>query len=178
MPKLLKATPRSLLLLLLLMITAPGMAACRSESEIPSTTPTADFTDHGDGTVTHQSTGLMWMKCPLGQSGVDCATGISHTYTWEGALQAADATTYAGYSDWRLPNKNELSSILERRCSGPAINATVFPGIPHSYSFYFWSSSPYAHGSGNAWLVDFGDGGNYRAYRYDSRHVRLVRSGQ
>ncbi|WP_293726296.1 DUF1566 domain-containing protein, partial [Thiolapillus sp.] len=154
------------------------MAACRSESEIPSTTPTADFTDHGDGTVTHQSTGLMWMKCPLGQSGVDCATGISHTYTWEGALQAADATTYAGYSDWRLPNKNELSSILERRCSGPAINATVFPGIPHSYSFHFWSSSPYAHGSGNAWLVDFGDGGNYRAYRYDSRHVRLVRSGQ
>ncbi len=47
MPKLLKATPRSLLLLLLLMITAPGMAACRSESEIPSTTPTA-AASHGE----------------------------------------------------------------------------------------------------------------------------------
>jgi len=163
-------------LLLLLMITAPGMAACRSESEIPSSTPTADFTDHGDGTVTHQSTGLMWMKCPLGQNGVDCAGGISDTYTWEGALQDADATNYAGYSDWRLPNKNELFSIVERRCYIPTINATVFPGTPSSY---FWSSSPSAGNSGKAWHVYFGRYfGASRSPRSSALHVRLVRSGQ
>lgn len=176
MPKLLMATPLSLLLLLLLVMTVPAMAqTCRSESEIPSSTPTDDFTDHGDGTVTHQSTGLMWMKCPLGQSGVDCSSGTAGTHNWGEALQTADTTAFAGYFDWRLPNKNELFSIVERRCYDPAINASVFPGTGSSD---FWSSSPGAAYSGNAWYVLFYGGYAYRYNRYDYQQVRLVRSGQ
>jgi hypothetical protein len=30
-------------------------------------TPTNAFTDNGDGTVTHQLTGLTWMRCSVGQ---------------------------------------------------------------------------------------------------------------
>jgi hypothetical protein len=169
----------ALLLLFGLTGVAPSTHAaqsCRSESEIPSSTPASEFTDHGDGTVTHQATGLMWMKCPLGQSGSDCATGSANTYSWEAALEGAAGSGFAGYTDWRLPNINELRSIVEERCYGPGINETVFPATP---STYFWSSSPDAYDSDYAWYVDFYDGNSFGSYRGNSsRGVRLVRSGQ
>ena len=148
---------------------------CRSETEIPSSTPASDFTDNGDGTLIHHKTGLMWMKCPLGQSGADCAGSSVTTYTWQQALEAADSHSFAGYSDWRLPNIKELRSIVENRCYSPAINADVFPATPASN---FWSSSPYAYVSGYAWYVGFSGGDAYYGYRDDSYRVRLVRSGQ
>jgi hypothetical protein len=150
---------------------------CRSESEIPSSTPTSEFTDHGDGTVTHDATGLMWMKCPLGQSGSGCTTGSANTYTWEAALEEAAGSSFADYTDWRLPNIKELRSIVEKRCYSPAINEAVFPATPTSD---FWSSSPGANFSGNAWYVNFYDGHSYDYFvnRGSNQGVRLVRSGQ
>ncbi|MBJ6938275.1 DUF1566 domain-containing protein, partial [Vibrio cholerae] len=88
-----------------------------------ATTPNTAFNDNGDGTVTHHTTGLIWQRCSLGQSwdGTDC-TGEATTFTWEEALAAAAQHTFAGRNDWRLPNKNELVSIVEYRCYRPAIN--------------------------------------------------------
>ncbi len=155
---------------------------CRNESEIPSSTPTGAFTDHGDGTVTHHATGLMWMKCPLGQSGSDCGTGEADTYTWDNALEAAAASVFAGHTDWRLPNVKELNSIVEYRCQGPAINEEVFPGTGTSD---FWSSSPHAgnYGDGDltdaVWDISFStpDEGGKRSRNRFTR-MRFVRSGQ
>ncbi len=97
---------------------------------------------NGDGTVTDNTTGLMWMRCSLGQvwDGKTCG-GKAATFTWADALKAAAGHEFAGYTDWRLPNKNELESIVEGRCFTPTINSSVFPATP---STYFWSSSPYA----------------------------------
>jgi hypothetical protein len=170
---------RSLLLLLGLTGVAESTHAaqiCRSESEIPSSTPTSEFTDHGDGTVTHHATGLMWTKCPLGQSGSGCATGSANTYTWEAALEEAAGSSFAGYTDWRLPNIKELGSIVEKRCYLPAINEAVFPAMTTTYRF--WSSSPNADYSGYAWLFLFNYGYSYYNSRYFNHSVRLVRSGQ
>lgn len=61
-----------------------------------------DFTKNSDGTITDNSTGLMWMKD-------DNKTAVN----WETALSYAENVTYAGYSDWRLPNAKELHSILD-----------------------------------------------------------------
>jgi hypothetical protein len=175
MPKLIHPALPLLLLLALTGMVAGAHATCRSESEIPSSTPTIAFIDHGDGTVTHQATGLMWMKCPLGQSGSDCATGSATTYTWDAALEAAAASGFAGYADWRLPDFKELRSIVEERCERPAINETAFPTTP---SWYFWSSSPNAYVSYDAWAVSFGTGTFYAQGRSSLNRVRLVRSGQ
>ena len=77
------------------------------------TTPTRDFVDNGDGTVTHQTTGLKWMRCAIGQTwtGSRCL-GVPTTYTYGAA--ATLTYTFAGQSDWRLPYIEELHTIVER----------------------------------------------------------------
>jgi hypothetical protein len=139
---------------------------------IHRTTPDQAFTLHDDGTVTHNTTGLMWMRCPVGQTwnGSTCG-GKLYGYTWKIALQIAEEFSFAGYNDWRLPNKNELASIVERACQDPAINTAVFPNKDVSY---VWSSSP---NFGQAWSVDFGEGFVTPYAKYVGSYVFLVRGG-
>jgi hypothetical protein len=81
----------------------------------------------------------MWMRCLLGQTvSNDVCAGTATTYTWADALNAARALTYAGRSDWRLPNPKEVASILEDRCATPALNADLFP----TAIFGTWTSTP------------------------------------
>jgi hypothetical protein len=137
-------------------------------------TPTADFTIPGNGTVTHSKTGLMWKQCAEGQSGAGCVTGSATAMSWGDAINAA-ATTFAGYSDWRLPNKKELRSIVETGCYSPSINETAFPATPISH---FWSSTTYASNPANAWDVYFYGGGSFAVSKANNYSVRLVRGGQ
>lgn len=147
---------------------------CRND--ITPTTPTQDFTLHDDGTVTHNKTGLMWMRCALGQNwnGATC-TGSGQAYIWQAALQTAEGSSFAGYGDWRLPDIKELSSIVEQACITPSINATVFPATPLNS---FWSASPYAGYVNDAWYVYFPYGNDSIGYKTDNYRVRLVRGGQ
>lgn len=175
--------PRPLFIAVLLTLAAgfPVLAqTCRTETEVPSTTPVSRFQDNGDATVTDRSTGLMWARCPEGLFGADCAAASA--FTWEGALIRARDSVLAGYTDWRLPNVKELSSLVEERCSDPAINLAVFPNTP---ALGFWSASPHAYSSNDtwltsngAWIVFFYYGYVGKDYRSDSYRVRLVRTGQ
>lgn len=61
-----------------------------------------DFTNNGDGTITDHATGLMWQQNDNGSA-----------ILWEDALSYAENHSYAGYSDWRLPNVKELQSIVD-----------------------------------------------------------------
>ena len=142
---------------------------------IPVTAPDSRYTDNGDGTVTDQATGLMWKQCAEGLSGAGCGTGVEQNFTWQQAMQQGNSQSFAGHSDWRLPNNKELASLVEGSCVDPVINLTRFPNASSSG---FWSSSPDADGSGGAWIVYFGYGsvGNYgRDFNYA---VRMVRDGQ
>lgn len=147
-------------------------------ANIPASTPSAEFTDHGNGTVTHNRTGLMWQRCAEGQfwSAGTCA-GSAIGLNWSGALQASVSARSGGYSDWRLPNIMELQSIVEEKCSNPSVNENVFPNTPVSD---FWSASADASYSDYAWLVSFYHGGSITFYKnYDYGYqVRLVRGGQ
>ncbi|MCP4287360.1 MAG: DUF1566 domain-containing protein, partial [Gammaproteobacteria bacterium] len=126
------------------------------------------FVVNGDE-VTDTETGLIWQHCSLGQTGSDCSGGSANTYNWQQALQAASAP-------WRLPNINELESIVEDKCFDPAINPTIFP---NTVSSNYWSASPNANYSNNAWYVYFRNGGSYYGYsKSDIKYVRRVRSGQ
>ena len=172
--------PKALVLIVALLL---GLTPFRTtmadqvcEPKILSTNPDVTFTVHDDGTVTHQVTGLMWMRCSLGQKwdGKTCS-GTAATYSWAGALQAGSNQEFAGYSDWRLPNKNELETILEESCNSPAINARIFPATPPAY---FWTSSPYAGSASGAWSIDFGYGSVNASVKSGTLNVRLVRGGR
>lgn len=144
-------------------------------TDILITKPDSQYTDHADGTVTDKQTGLMWQKCTLGLTGANCATGAASTLTWQAALASANNNTDNGYSDWRVPNKNELESLVEQACASPAINDTVFPA---TVSDSYWSSSPYADKYSYAWDVYFNNGNVYGHVKSTSLYVRLVRGSQ
>jgi len=145
-----------------LLISASAMAVCNPNIII--TKPNNMYTDNNDGTVFDTNTGLMWQKCPLGLSGADCTTGTQQQLNWQAALNAANDNTGSGYTDWRVPNKNELNSLIEYACYSPAINESVFPGLSTvtNATNFFWTSTPFTSYSrsedASAWFVDFNDG--------------------
>lgn len=106
-------------------------------------------TDSSTNCVTDKQTGLMWVKSPP-----------SYTTWWTDALDycnnLAGADGRGGYTDWRLPNWNELRSLLDASQFGPALP----PGHPFSniYNGYYWSSTTCATNANNAWLVDLNIG--------------------
>jgi hypothetical protein len=103
------------------------------------------YTDNGDGTITDNATGLMWEK--LTDDGT--IHDWDNTYPWADAfdvkIAALNTACFAGHCDWRLPNLNELQSIVDYGLSF-AIDATF--GLTRSS---YWSST-------NGWVVGFGGG--------------------
>lgn len=165
-------------LVILVCLTLSGaVQAVTCWKGIPPTHPDSVYaTDPIAGTVTDTRTGLMWKTCVEGQSwdGATCS-GTANRHTWATALEQAEASTFAGYEDWRLPNIKELRSLVESCRRHPAINDTAFPNTPQSA---VWSGSPFAYYSGLAWFVDFGDGYAYYYSLNRNYRVRLVRGGQ
>ena len=159
--------------LLLGFLSLPAQAAQICSSSIPYTSPDDHFTINKDGTASDKTTGLMWMRCSLGQTwnGRSCS-GEAKSFSWAEGLKAAVGYQFGGHSDWRLPNKNELESIVENRCYSPAINTRIFPDTPAAY---FWTSSPYAGAATGAWSVDFGYGPVNASVKAGKVLVRLVR---
>lgn len=157
------------------LIAAVALGTMASLAAAAPNTPTADFIDNGNGTVTHRKTGLSWMRCAKGQtwSGTTC-TGTAQTFTWSAARALSD--TYAGTGAWRLPTIAELHSIVETEDYN--INPTIFPATPVDIDFWSATATAGVTSAGiNAWSYHFGYGyGNGSSYTGDSYAVRLVHS--
>ncbi|WP_167884853.1 DUF1566 domain-containing protein [Leptospira fluminis] len=136
-------------------ITKPNANQVFCVSGLNSTAVAQGFSvNNANGTVTDNATGLIWESCTAGLSGSSCSTGTAITYTWQNALSRCNALTTAGKS-WRLPNVNELRSLVDYSKSSPAIDTTSFPG---TVSSYYWTSTSYAQSPLNAWYVYFANG--------------------
>ncbi len=129
------------------------------ESGIGSLDPFVISGEAGAEIVTDLVTGLVWQKTYAGE------------ITWQQALANCEGLTYAGQSDWRLPNVNELASLANYNRYGPASD---FPDMPSSW---FWSSSTYVDSTDGAWGVYFGNGSVNGGYKPDSSDARCVREG-
>ena len=169
----------ALVLAVLLAACSPLVQAACNGADITADGPDTRYTA-GAETVLDKATGLTWKRCLEGLSGANCATGSALAGTWAEALaratavNAAPATLGAGASDWRLPNRNELATLVERKCTNPAINSTLFPATAAQS---FWTSSPYALNAAFAWYVDFNAGDIGPAFKTGAKNIRLVRGG-
>jgi len=124
----------------------------------------ADFTRDGTtGIVTDSVTGLQWQ---------DDAT--PSMMTWQDAIDYCEALSLGGNNDWRLPNMNELTSLVDDTVYNPSIS-NVFQ---HTVSSDYWSSTTIAGGTSYAWIVDFGDGDQNGDDKTGNNFVRCVRAGQ
>jgi len=143
----------------------PGLALfglLMGVGEVRGAAPVGRYTI-ASGAVTDEVTGLTWQRAVPATS-----------YEW------AEAQTYclnlilAGKSDWRLPTKKELESIVDWRVAIPAIDISAFPETP---AVLFWSSTRWT-GSPSAFVVSFKDGRSESSdVRYAYR-VRCVRCGR
>jgi parallel beta-helix repeat protein len=121
-----------------------------------------DLVINGDSTVTDTSTGLMWQQQTAGEM------------TWEDAIRYCEDLSLGGYNDWRLPNRNELQSLIDYTRYYPAIDTVVFPD---TMSFCYWSSTTVASYTDLAWFVHFSGGGVSDGEKWHSHYVRAVRGG-
>ena len=71
---------------------------------------------------------------------------------WKAALEHCETLEYAGETGWRLPNINELASIIDYTRTNPA---SLFPGLT---SPYLWSSTTYIGYPSYAWIADMSTG--------------------
>ena len=95
------------------------------------------FVDNGDGTVTDNCTGLMWLQRISDVDG-DGDLSAGDSISWCGALSYCDTLEVAGHSDWRLPNVRELQSIFVYDRNPPL---PVLLSQPVRYEDRLWSST-------------------------------------
>ena len=116
----------------------------------------------GQPIIADQITGLVWQHW------------YSDARNWEEALAYCEALDYGGYTDWRLPDIQQLSSLANAGLFNPA---STFPGMP---PFRFWSSSTFAFNAEFAWSVNFYDGQPVNYYPKTSAvlRARCVRDGR
>ncbi|HEY2775517.1 MAG TPA: DUF1566 domain-containing protein [Candidatus Binatia bacterium] len=151
------------------------------------------FTDNGDGTITDNTTSLMWEK--ISDDGT--IHDLDNYYSWTDAFAVKIGTlnsqNFAGHNDWRLPNLPEIESIRNIGGMSPATFSVFQTGCAPGCSVLtcnctlvdargglFWTSSTFMN-SEDAWLMLFDTGrsiGEGRSsYWYNMHNVRAVRGG-
>jgi len=113
---------------------------------------------------------LDWISDPSQLGGIWGTPGNPAKMTWAEALQACEDLDYAGFQDWRLPNINELRSLIDYGKSDPAIDEDLFPNTP---SEDYWSSSVTQYGCENTYHVDMLYG--HTGWEQDLELEKLVR---
>lgn len=136
--------------------------------------PSPRFTDNGNGSVTDNLTGLIWLK------NANCYGARN----WTTALADANGlnTGECGLTDgstagqWRLPNVKELQSLIDYGTYNPALpSGHPFSGVQTSN---YWSSATNADNTSYAWVVYLNSGYMYGGNKAGSYYVWPVRGGQ
>lgn len=140
------------------------------------TWPIPRFTANADTTVTDNLTRLVWTSNADAPGPAACTPSYS-MMLWQDALDyvaCLNINSYLGHNDWRLPNINELESLVDAGHSMP--NTQEFYNVQASY---YWSSTTSAVDTSRAWEILMYDG-HYGAQSklYNTCFVWPVRAGQ
>ena len=155
------------------------------ESQTGVAWPILRFTDNSlnnsaEKTVTDNLTGLAWSK------DADLA---KTTKTWQQALdyvKAMNSFNFSGHNDWRLPNTNELASVLNQGQSNQAtwLNGQGFANVRLNY---YWSANTFVGNTIYAWVFNMNTGvmgadkkdnaGSSRVWPVRSERALLLKPG-
>ncbi len=134
--------------------------------------PNPRFTDNGNGTVTDNLTGLIWLKNASCFNMQMWTTALASANTLASGACGLNDGTSAG--QWRLPNINELESLVDISQS---------PALPTGHPFLsvqsgYWSASSYPNDTSYAWYIYMNSGNVFsNEKRYGSLYVWPVREG-
>lgn len=117
--------------------------------------PSPRFNDNGNLTITDNLTGLIWPQDSNAPGPVACNPGV--TKTWQGSLDyivCLNTNNYLNHNDWRLPNVNELASLVHagQPITADWLNTQGFSNVEHTW---YWSSTTFAGDTGYAAGVIF-----------------------
>lgn len=132
------------------------------------------FIDNGDGTITDNATGLMWVKQPENIGGVWESGGQPVKRTWAQVIDDCQGLTYASHSDWRPPNIFELNSILNQGRQNPSTWVVYFPNTKNTN---YWSSTTDFAVQTYARYKDFNRCAEGLKIKTDTWYARPVRLG-
>lgn len=128
----------------------------------------------GARVIHDKNTGLFWeIKSPDSSAVNFC----DDTYTFEGAKKYAEklnAEKYCGFSDWRVPNKDELRSVVDYEKSGLAIDDDIFE---YCKATDYWTENVYNMQPYFAWVIFFGLGSGIAKSVNTEHCVMAVRGG-
>jgi hypothetical protein len=149
--------------------------------------PSPRLVDNQDGSVTDRLTGLMWTansdlmysRDPefdtCGQS-----NGSVYWKTALGYIEKLNTENYLGHNDWRLPNRNELTSLIDHSRHGTCLPENHPFFTPWLYEeggdYFYWSSTTLAVNPDKAWVFHFGLSGLYSNDKNIERFVWPVRT--
>jgi len=116
------------------------------------------FKNNNNGTVTDESTGLVWQA---GDSFHDLNKGLN----WYDALEyvtSKNSQKFAGYDNWRLPTLNELNNLWQstgKIKSKDDESLGLAPEFKNGGSYYIWTGEE--RGLDHAWYFGLGQKENY-----------------
>lgn len=133
------------------------------------------LTDNRDGTVTDATTQLQWIQSETAP------------VKWEDAIAYCENLEFTSYTDWRLPNIKEISTLTQ---DPVFIDSTVGNTASLDFSFFpdskrneggglnpYWSSSTAASSPTDGWVINFTTGYPIAYSKASSYSVRCVRGG-
>lgn len=135
--------------------------------------PTPRLIDNGDGTVTDNLTGLIWLRetnCFGQEAWLDALSDAN-----ELASGACSLTDGSMATDWRLPSISELNSLLDYS-QDPAVDGPPF--LDFMVNRDYWSSTSSTFAPENAYSLCFGCATSGAFDKDVVRHVWPVRGGR
>ena len=112
---------------------APMLKECRKVNDnVLEELAEPNFVDNGDGTVKDTVNKLRWIK-----------KGITNKLKLKDAQAFAQAETFAGSSDWRLPTLPELKTLVyeKRIINASGKKAWINPIFDDGLGHYYWTTT-------------------------------------
>lgn len=164
---------------------APGRATGPIECPLPVTGQTISYRTGDDGyhqagaafdfdkftlpggTITiDNNTGLIWAS-----DGNATGCNFGQMTDWSSAVYWCNNLTFAGSSDWRLPNAKELQTIVDYSKSYPPIDETFFPNTVDNL---YWTSTTNDYLGSQAWATKFDLGLTFAYGKTTKLYLRAV----